>query len=83
MGRKIRYFRNGTTDSRLVAGKLYTMNELAKLVNFSPSTLRNRVGTGDTVTDEHFISRKRVHVIWPTFENETDAKSAQWLRRAL
>jgi hypothetical protein len=51
MGRKIRYFRNGTTDSRLVAGKLYTMNELAKLVNFSPSTLRNRVGTGDTVTD--------------------------------
>lgn len=58
MGRKIRYFRNGTTDSRLVAGKLYTMNELAKLVKYSPSTLRNRVGTGDTVTDEHFISKR-------------------------
>jgi len=83
MGRKIRYFRNGTTDSRLVTGKLYTMNELAKLVNFSPSTLRNRVGTGDTVTDEHFISRKRVHVIWPVFETEAEAKSAEWLRRAL
>jgi hypothetical protein len=83
MGRKIRYFRNGTTDSRLVAGKLYTMNELAKLVNFSPSTLRNRVGAGDTVTDEHFISRKRVHVIWPVFETDAEATSAEWLRRAL
>jgi hypothetical protein len=83
MGRKIRYFRNGTTDPRLVAGKLYTMNELAKLVKESPTTLRNRVGTGDTVTDEHFISRKRVHVIWPVFETEAEAKSAEWLRRAL
>ena len=58
MGRKIRYFRNGTTDSRLVAGKLYTMNELANLFNFSPSTLRNWVGSGDTVRDELFISKK-------------------------
>ena len=83
MGRKIRYFRNGTTDSRLVAGKLYTMNELAKLVNFSPTTLRNRVGTGDTVTDEHFIMQKRLRYIWPTFENKTEEVSSKWLRRAL
>ena len=58
MGRKIRYYRNETTDPRLVKGKLYTMHVLAKLVKQSPTTIRSRVGTGDTVTDEHFISKK-------------------------
>jgi hypothetical protein len=39
MGRKIRYYRNETTDPRLERGKLYTMHELAKLVKQSPTTI--------------------------------------------
>lgn len=83
MGRKIRYFRNETTHPRLEQGKLYTMHELAKLVKYSPSTLLNRVGTGSVVRDEHFIMRKRLRYIWPTFENKTEELSSEWLRRAL
>jgi hypothetical protein len=83
MGRKIRYYRNETTDPRLVRGKLYTMHELARRVKQSPTTIRSRVGTGDTVTDEHFISKKVTRSIWPVFENEIQEKSSQWLRRKL
>jgi len=83
MGRKTRYVKNESNHPLLVKGKIYSLYALAREAKIPPMTLRNRVGSGDTVTDEHFVSKKRVRGLWPVFETKTEALSSKWLRRSL
>ena len=83
MGRKIRYVKNESNHPLLIKGKIYSLYGLAREAKIAPMTLRNRVGLSETVTDDHFVAKKKTHVIWPEFDTETEAVSAKWLKRAL
>lgn len=83
MGREIRYVKNESNHPLLVKGKIYSLYGLAREAKIAPMTLRNRVGLSDIVTDDHFITKKKTHVIWPVFETATEAVSAKWLRRLI